>query len=50
MDYKQRYSENKLLKLSRLHRIIVLTGESGSGKSVLLSNIKEAYYKNNDYF
>lgn len=42
--------KNKLLKLSRLHRIIVLTGESGSGKSVLLSNIKEAYYKNNDYF
>lgn len=42
--------KNKLLKLSRLHRIIVLTGESGSGKSVLLSNIKGAYYKNNDYF
>lgn len=43
----------KLTKLSKKHRIVILTGDSGSGKSVLLSKIKEksaAYYKNNDYF
>lgn len=48
---ERRNQKRKLIKMIMLHKVVVLTGESGSGKSVILSKlIKNAYYKENDYF
>lgn len=34
----------------KMNKIVILTGMSGAGKTEILHQMKDAYYKNNDYF
>ena len=54
-EYEQRTISRKnhlrhLKRITKENKIVILTGESGSGKTVLVEMLKKKYYIDNNYF